>query len=398
MRLESVELREQGENVRLAGSFVWRGERHELYFDFPAACRAFVSPSADAFAAVLLPAAMRAGEPLEVVPPVSERLAFQLGRIRDVFNCWYPAELAQIDLVVTPRPAAPPRRPLRSAAFFSGGVDSFYTLLKYRRGAAPLPAPLTHIVFMRGIAFTLESGGQVEQGVASARAVAARLGLELVAGSTNLRSLFPEPFLMWERHFFGSALAGTALALGGGFDCVCIPSSFTYRHLVPHGSTPLVDEWHSTEYTRVLHDGCEATRARKVAKIVEWDRALVTQRLRVCFWSNDGNLNCGLCRKCVRTAVALDIVGALHDTASFARKDRRHWAGRLKNDHLVLIQENLDQALEVGADLEIVSILRRAARRHLVEQRVLKLVARTPIERLVPRARALYQSAHRLAR
>ena len=397
MKLHEVEVRRGADTVRVVGRFEWRGDAQELYFEYPSRFGDFVSPHADAFAAVMLPAAMRAGEDLAIVPPLSDALAFQLGRIRDVFHCWYPDEMQRIglDLRARPRTAQRPRR--RSATFFSGGVDSFYTLLKYRHGER-LPSPLTHFVFMRGMAFPLDEAAEVEEGERAVTAVAERLGIDVIAGATNLRTVFPEPFLLWERHFFGSALAGTALSLGAGVDHVCIPSSFTYRHLVPHGSHPMVDEWYSTEDVRLVHDGCEVTRAQKVAKSVEWDRDLVMQHLRVCIWNADGAANCGRCRKCVRTAIALEILGVLRDMPSFVHKDRDAWESVASNDHLVLIEKNLALARERRADPDLLALLERAARSHVRREQLRSLAAAVRVEALLPPVRDLYWSVRRSLR
>lgn len=397
MKLHDVGIRHGADTIRVVGQLEWRGRTQELHFEYPASYAAFVSPHADAFAAALLPAAMRAGEDLAIVPPLSETLAFQLGRIRDVFHCWYPEEMARIALDVRTRPSTPRRAPSRAATFFSGGVDSFYTLLKFLRSER-LPAPLTHCIFMRGVAFPLDEAAEVEDGVRIVRAVARRLGIDVIVGTTNLRTVFPESFLRWERHFFGSALAGTALSLARGLDYACIPSSFTYRHLVPHGSHPLVDEWYSTEDLRLIHDGCEVSRAEKVAKSVEWDRDLVMQYLRVCIWNADGADNCGRCRKCVRTAVALEILGVLQDMPSFVHKDRGEWESVTANDHLVLIEENLALARERHADPALIALLQRAARAHVRRERMQHLAAEARLEWLVPRMRDLYWSVRRSLR
>ena len=92
----------------------------------------------------------------------------------------------------------------------------------------------------------------------------------------------PEGRVHWERHYHGSALAGLGLAMSGLLSHVCIPSAFSYNHMVAHGSTPLLDEMFSTDRVRIVHDGAEVTRARKVAKILEWQRSLVLAHLRVC--------------------------------------------------------------------------------------------------------------------
>jgi hypothetical protein len=72
-----------------------------------------------------------------------------------------------------------------------------------------------------------------------------------------------------------AALAAIVSAVCSRAGYVCIPSEFSYNHLIPHGSTPLLDEMYSTERVNVIHDGSEVGRATKVAKIIQWDRDLV---------------------------------------------------------------------------------------------------------------------------
>ena len=75
-------------------------------------------------------------------------------------------------------------------------------------------------------------------------------------------SLQHRPHLHWERHYHGSALAAVALGLSPMFAYVCIPSAFWYRHLIAHGSTPLVDEI-STERLQVVHTTVQRYRGRR---------------------------------------------------------------------------------------------------------------------------------------
>jgi hypothetical protein len=143
----------------------------------------------------------------------------------------------------------------------------------------------------------------------------------------------------------------------------CIPSAFSYNHLIAHGSTPLVDEMYSTERLQIIHDGAEVTRATKVARIIEWDRDLVLAHLRVCLLNSGGPSNCGRCRKCVRTAVPLRVLGVWDQATTFPDKSTDHWEELLSEDHLELTEENLQFALEHGGDAELISMLRRVVRR-----------------------------------
>jgi hypothetical protein len=82
---------------------------------------------------------------------------------------------------------------------------------------------------------------------------------------------------------------------------------------MPWGSHPLVDPLWSTGTVEIVHDGCEATRSDKAARIATSETAL--RHLRVCWGYREaydrGIYNCGHCAKCLRTQVDLYLAGAL---------------------------------------------------------------------------------------
>jgi hypothetical protein len=145
-----------------------------------------------------------------------------------------------------------------------------------------------------------------------------------------------------------------------------------------------VDEMFSTECLEVLHDGAEATRPMKVARIIQWNRDLVLQHLRVCLENRGGASNCGRCKKCVRTAVALRILGVWDDAVLFEDKGTDHWERVIMQDHLVLTEENLRFAQEHGGDAALISMLRRVVRRKRRRKNLERLLARSPFDRLRP--------------
>ena len=372
MRLLEVSTARQVSTIRTRGVVEREstGERFEPYVEYGVERADFVGNAPDIFAAAMLIPAMRAGERLCVIPPISPRLCFSLPRIREIFHTWWP-EFARIDLELTPdtRPHGP--LPGRAATFFSGGVDSFYTLLKNRHGHGTLPAPLTHIIYMRGVETRLELMRDVSGTEAWIREIAAAAGVEPIVGESDFRTSLqgPEEYIHWERHYHGSALAAIALGLSPAFAFACIPSAFTYNHLIAHGSTPMVDEMFSTERLQIVHDGSEATRAVKTARLIEWDRDLVLKHLRVCILNRGGPTNCGQCKKCVRTAVPLYALGVWDQAATFPDKRTDHWEELIAQDHLALTLENLEFAREHG-DARLVSLLTRAVRRNRLRERV----------------------------
>ena len=387
MRLSDVSLQQSAGVVRLTGA-IERGARQEqteLYFEFPESIREFVSDSADAFAvATLLPAA-HAGEPLQVVPPISPRLHFNLPRVLNVWHTWHP-EIARVPVEAEPRERAPIPPAGRAATFFSGGVDSFYTLLKRLRPETALPVPLTHVVFMRGLETRLERSRGVDESLQRVERIAEAAGVECLAGESSLRTFTD---LDYEDHLYGAGLAATALTLAGGLDYVCVPSGYSYDHMVPHGSTHLVDEMYSTEQLSIVHDGAEATRAEKMARIIEWDKDLVLDNLRVCHLNRGGDYNCGRCRKCVRTTIPLKILGVWEDAHTFPDKSTDHWERVLATDHLALTEENLALARDRGADPELTAMLERVVRRKRSRAALKTLARNTAFERVLPLARTV---------
>lgn len=361
-------------------------ERCDVYVDYAVSDPAFVGGAPDAFAAALLLPAMRAAESLHVIPAVSPRLRYSLPRIRDVFHTWWP-HFARVDIHLSP--AAVPSDPLpeRAATFFSGGVDSFYSLLKHTNGAGTLPSPMTHLIFMRGVETRLELTRDIAGTEAWVRDIAGAVGVEPIIGESNFRTSLqgPEENLHWERHYHGSALAAIALGLSPGLAYVCIPSAFTYNHLIAHGSTPLVDEMYSTERLQIAHDGAEVSRAAKIARILEWDRELVLKHLRVCWENRGGPTNCGRCTKCARTGVVLRVLGVWDQATTFPDKRMAHWENLIAQDRLALTAESLQLAREHG-DREMVAMLTSAIRQKRLRDRLKALFDTRMLRPLKPAA------------
>jgi hypothetical protein len=363
-------------------------ETVELYFQFDVAD---LPAPADAYAAAMLLPSMRANEPLIIEPSISQRLHLQLPRIMRLFHTWFP-EFRLIAIETTPceYPAAPGPS---AATFFSGGVDSFYTMLKHLSGEVQVR--LSHLLFMRGVETPLD---ETDPGISVSeqlvRETAAAKGLKVVTGETNVRAVLcpSDGQIQWEGHYHGSALAAVALALKPLFHAVCIPSTFTYNDFVRHGSSPILDEMYSTEAMAILHDGAEATRAAKVERIVAWDRRLVLDNLRVCMENAGSAFNCGRCKKCVRTAIALAALGVLDEAKLFAEHYPEKWPAICSWDHEISVQQNISFVLERGADPYLLSVLRRSEKLRRAAKRrqaIRKLAgpAAQPLERVIASVR-----------
>jgi hypothetical protein len=190
--------------------------------------------------------------------------------------------------------------------FFSGGVDSYYSLLKNEK-------EVTALILVHGFDVPLrdvELWGRVRKEI---REVAKEFGKAIVEVETNLREI-TDPFVDWNDNV-GCGLATVALALAPGFDRVIVPASKSYGDMEPYGSHPLLDPLWSTEALELLHDGGEAYRDEKVEKIAGHES--VGRHLRVCWRNTGGAYNCGTCEKCLRTMLSLLAAGALDGCRTF---------------------------------------------------------------------------------
>ena len=273
----------------------------------------------DAWLAALLLPAMFAGEDLEVRLPVSARLTRTVNEIQAIMHSWYPDFLNRITVrtpMVLP-PALPAQVNGAVAVFFSGGVDSWYSLLRNRE-------QVTHLLTVKG--FDVPSADQElwPEIVRTHERIAVELGKTLVTIETDLRDqvdpshgCFQKPFAadFWGKAMHGAGMAAVGLLLQHQFSRVIVPASWQYARLQPWGSHPVLDALWSNGQVEFWHDGAEASRLEKIRSLAGSQTAL--RHLRVCPSDRPGRYNCGVCEKCRRTMLTLRLFGVLDQARSF---------------------------------------------------------------------------------
>jgi hypothetical protein len=306
----------EGRQVLSARVHPERGHRvpFDLSFQVEGGEPGWMTARGDPFVPALLLLALASGEDLRVEAPVSSLLLRSTATVAEIYRQWKDHRLewrqawhgeGRRGLVIA-EPAQVPERPNATSAFFSCGVDAFYTFLKHRER-------ITHLVFVDGFEARLRREAIRRQVLREVRDVARETGMRLVTISTNVPEAGREmaPWALYH----GAALISSALALGGLLGTVLVPSSNQYEVLAPWGSHPLLDPLWSTEATRVVHDGCEAWRLDKVRMLARSDLAL--RHLRVCGAGEGDRLNCGRCDKCIPTAMVLKAEGVLDRARTF---------------------------------------------------------------------------------
>jgi hypothetical protein len=306
----------------------------------------------DAAFVAALPVAMGVASSLSVPGAVSPGLLAAAETIQDVLSGW-SAHLHRVELEAEAAPAAAPG-PGKTAAFFTCGVDSFYTVLSRRE-------EIDAVVYAHGL--DLPPGDPKRDLVSSAfREAAAELGLRAIELDTDIRR-FSDPVCDWERIYTSAALGAIAHLLADAFDRVLIPATHSYRDLHPTGSHPLLDPLYSSDRVRIEHVDA-VTRVAKLEYLV--DSELAMRSLRVCFQPGVDGLNCGECAKCVRTVVGLRAIGAAGRCrtlpSEFSLREMSSGMVRTRRS-LTYVKENLAAVEARGTDPALAVALRRLVAR-----------------------------------
>lgn len=212
-----------------------------------------------------------------------------------------------------------------TAVFFSGGIDSHFSVLRFREGgdgdALRDTGPARDAVHIYHTPHPVAPRAfDTLDGLAR---TAGAFGLDLLPVQTNMMTADPELNDRWADIGHGAGLASVLHLLSGRFGAGVIGSSHTWGTLMPWGSSPVIDPLWSGRRMRIVHDDARYGRVEKTALVARSQAALAG--LNVCDIRVEGRgyLNCSRCPKCLRTMVTLDLYGAAGAEAAPAFD----WAG-----------------------------------------------------------------------
>jgi hypothetical protein len=378
------------DRVRLVGEVRYADSRSETYwFEVPASLKDDLSRSGNPWLAALLPLAAKLGEELRIPLPVDRLLVRNVTELARIWRGWYPSlrepqlDVRVCDSVVS-RPAG---RPDRTAAFFSGGVDSFFTVLRNDERAAGR-LPIDELLSIQGFDFPLERVDAFEGHLRRLRRAGAELDKRVLWVATNLRQTRLRE-ASWADLWHGAALASVGLALERRYRHVVIAASSVYEEAEPLGSHPLTDPLFSTGATQFVHDGAGETRTEKTMRVAQSDVAL--RALHVCY-REQASENCGRCRKCSLTMVTLAALGVLDRAPTFPQSLDLDRVGRIFLPGPMQRRgvKRLSRLAATRSRGDLAGALDRAVRTSAVKARLLATVkAAMPFETLSPVARRL---------
>ncbi|RST84430.1 hypothetical protein EJC49_21090 [Aquibium carbonis] len=258
-----------------------------------AAQGATLAANGDALLCLGLVPAMELGVDLYIEAEVDRELLDNTRDIQALLCEWYPGyRTVAVDTGPIIHRTYPEGR--GTGLFFSGGVDSSYSLATERDR-------ITSLVTLIGADVALTDAPRVARLEALAKDVAARFGVGYILVTTDIRSV-SDRLIGWVE-YHGAVLAAVRHMLAHAFENQLIASSgddsaWTFRW----GSHPALDHLWGTGGARIEHHGLE----HRLAKVQRISREpALMDHLRVC---NRRFEHCGTCRSCQFMLAALDLV------------------------------------------------------------------------------------------
>ena len=269
--------------------------------------------SPEGFANALLCPAMSLGRDLYFEDPLSEVWLENIQTVIDNYSQWFGWKRIQVKSGSTE--AAMKKTGNLRALCFSGGVDSFYSLLTY-------PQHIDMLVTVHGYDIYLSDTIGAQFAYEHLKQIAAAKNVGAVMMRTNYR----EHHITGRkyRHSYGGALAVVGFLVSGVSELI-ISSGFRRDEALPDGSHWQTDPLRSSDSVKIIHYGNELIRDDKLRAIAS--EPLLKKHLHVCqqnvrgsFKIKDNLMNCGCCIKCSRTLIVLQQEAGIDDLEGFVNK------------------------------------------------------------------------------
>lgn len=285
----------------------------QFWFDVPESHADRLTGSGNPWLLMMLPLAMASGQAIEMPCPVDPHLVDNLNGLMQVWHAWSPRMTPVA--IRAPRMKEAVASAGRRALFYSGGIDSSFSLLRHVDGTTgDGGGPVDDLIHIAGFDLPLTATAELETAQRVTEDVARRFDKKMVRVFTNLRT----PTSPYRSNWIGTyacALAAVGHLLEGEYSELLIAAAYDFGHPDPRiGSHPMTDPLLGSRSLRVVHDGGSFTRVEKTARVAQSDAALTA--LRVC-WESRKFSNCSECRKCLITMVTLDLLGYKDKARSF---------------------------------------------------------------------------------
>lgn len=338
MKLENITLTSSGEGNKIIYLYRdWSGRKKQLWF-LVNLKKDQINLSANSFILGLLLIAMKRQVDIDCGKfLVTKGLSNNLDSIQDKFIHLFPELKLQKIKIISNVAVKPYLKSEDVAAFFTLGVDSFYTLTNTK--------DVNYLIYVLGFDVKTNDDSLKSQILPKLVEITSHNNLNLSIVSTNLREITELEF-NWG-YMFGLAL-GCISNLFINFKKIYISSSLDAKNQVADGSYLGLDNLYSSEIVKIENFGDDKNRMEKMEFIFSKNKD-AKKYLRVCWKNVNNTYNCGICEKCVRTKMELDAVGALDAIESFPNKKILQYLETIKLTTLVLAKYYIEIEKKLSA-------------------------------------------------
>jgi hypothetical protein len=286
---------------------------HELTYSIPVEYADwFATDRCDGFVVGLLFQAMERSEDMVLEGPISSRLfhslqSFFIPLMAQAFLNLHPVKIVPASLTTEQSGG------MGVATGFSGGIDSFASVIQHLVGERSPDHRITHFLFHN-------AGGHGHGKPEDARKLflqrynmvqpfTREVGIPLIPVDSNLAEVFPIDFITMH-----SALnASIPLVLQNQFQRYYYASAYKYADCgvnrtddIAHFD-PFAFHLLSTESLECVSTGCQMSRIEKTALVATYEPS--RRYLNVCVDAAFEGRNCSVCFKCCRTILTLELLG-----------------------------------------------------------------------------------------
>jgi hypothetical protein len=348
-----------------------------VWFDVPEECRDELSETGNPWLLLIVPLAMSSGEDITLPFPVDSNL---LENVQGMMRFWHSSYSDLKPARINTVQGSGHRRSMnRRGIYFSGGIDSTFSLLRHDKSLTGCGSgTVDDLIFVAGLDVPISDRAEVELTQKHLGRVAAAHDKNLIRIDTNLKQL-DTPYRGNWLLFYGCALGAAGHLLDGRFGELIISAGHCYGERPLTGSHPITDPLLSSRQLRFVHDGASFTRVEKTEQIALAGDPL--QSVRVC-WESKRHDNCSRCGKCLLTMATLDLAGYRNRAECFDwsayRIDDLRSLFLADDTQVIFFREVVEDARKRGRT-DVEEVVTSALRTSLRARKIIGRVRRIPV-------------------
>ncbi|MCR5381551.1 MAG: hypothetical protein K6G44_11260 [Lentisphaeria bacterium] len=312
-------------NFRIEVPVTMNGETRSCWYELPDEYQNMVAEDrCDAFIAAILLPALYSGEDITCEAPVSARFLYNLNNeLIPTLNAFFP-RLHKISIIAN-NTTEQTFNGNGVGTGFSGGIDSFVTILDYFAKPIFKTLKITHLFFFNvgshGMGHTDEELERIRKKFwaryHTLKPFSDEIGIPFIPVDSNVHSFHtlghlegcslvtPGAALLFQR-----TIKSYLLSSGGYTHADKLNYIKKHKDSLDIACTdPWINHLYSTENIQCISTGTNEDRLSKTKRLANSDFTAPMEFLNVCGARDTIDTNCSVCEKCCMTILMLDILG-----------------------------------------------------------------------------------------